>query len=288
MGGGAALLGLSGEVSAEGVVRLLEGRDPATGEWLGRAFGEDAVAGFDLTFRAPKSVSILFGIADAAVTREVVAAHDAAVAEATAYMEREACRARRGRAGAIVVKRHGFIAAAFRHRASRAGDPLLHTHVVVANATRAEEGRWTALHGQLLYRHAKTAGYLYQSVLRAELTERLHVRWHAVEHGTADIVGVPPDVIEHFSQRRAEVLAHMAARGEHSARAAQVATLETRGARSTTSRPNGCATSGGRARPSTGSTASGCAGCSASRHAGWCSTISRLSGSRDGWKVRRG
>ena len=44
MGGGAALLGLSGEVSAEGVVRLLEGRDPATGEWLGRAFGEDAVA----------------------------------------------------------------------------------------------------------------------------------------------------------------------------------------------------------------------------------------------------
>ena len=74
----------------------------------------------------------------------------------------------------------------------------------------------------------KTAGYLYQSVLRAELTERLHVRWNAVEHGTADIAGVPRDVIEHFSQRRAEVLAHMAARGEHSARAAQIATLETR------------------------------------------------------------
>ena len=71
-------------------------------------------------------------------------------------------------------------------------------------------------------------GYLYQSVLRAELTERLHVRWNAVEHGTADIAGVPRDVIEHFSQRRAEVLAHMAARGEQSARAAQIATLETR------------------------------------------------------------
>jgi conjugative relaxase-like TrwC/TraI family protein len=228
MGGGGAPLGLSGEVSAEGIVRLLEGRDPATGELLGRALTEGSVAGFDLTFRAPKSVSILFGIADPAVTGEIIVAHDAAVAEAMAYMEREACRARRGQGGAIIVKGHGFIGAAFRHRTSRAGDPLLHTHVVVANATRADDGRWTALHGQLLYRHAKTAGYLYQSVLRRELTERLHVRWNAVERGTADIAGVPREVIEHFSQRRTEILAHMAARGEHSARAAQVATLETR------------------------------------------------------------
>ena len=107
------------------------------------------------------------------MTGEIVAAHEAAVAEAMTYMEREACRARRGQGGAIVVNGQGFSAAAFRHRASRAGDPLLHTHVVVANATRADDARWTALHGQLLYRHAKTAGYLYQSVLRAELTERL-------------------------------------------------------------------------------------------------------------------
>ena len=227
-GGGAAALGLWGEVSEQGIVRLLEGRDPSTGELLGRALRRDAVAGFDLTFRAPKSVGVLFGIAEPDVTREIVAAHEGAVAEAMAYMEREACRARRGKGGAIVVEGQGFIAAAFRHRASRAGDPLLHTHVVVANATRADDGRWTALHGTLLFRHAKTAGYLYQAVLRAELNERLHVRWNAVERGTADIAGVPRDVIEHFSQRRAEVLAHMAARGERSARAAQIATLETR------------------------------------------------------------
>jgi Ti-type conjugative transfer relaxase TraA len=227
-GGAAAALGLSGEVSEEGIVGLLQGRDPRSGELLGRAFTEDSVAGFDLTFRAPKSVSILFGIADAAVAREVVAAHEAAVAEAMKYVEREACRARRGQGGALVVKGNGFLGAAFRHRASRAGDPLLHTHVVVANLTQGPDGRWTALHGQLLYRHAKTAGYLYQSVLRAELTERLHVRWNAVEHGMADIAGVPREVIEHFSQRRAEVLEHMAARGERSARAAQIATLDTR------------------------------------------------------------
>ncbi len=84
-----------GRVSEQGIVRLLEGRHPATGQLLGRSITGDAVAGFDLTFRAPKSVGIRFGIAGPAVTGEIVAAHEAAVAEAMAYMEREACRARR-------------------------------------------------------------------------------------------------------------------------------------------------------------------------------------------------
>jgi conjugative relaxase-like TrwC/TraI family protein len=228
LGSGAALLGLSGEVDAEGIVRLLDGRDPATGDRLRESSASDAVAGFDLTFRAPKSVGILFGIAEPEVVRDVVAAHEAAVGQAMGYLEREACRARRGRGGAIVVAGRGLVAAAFRHRSSRAGDPLLHTHVVVANVTQGPDDRWTALHGQLLFRHAKTAGYLYQSALRAELCERLPVRWNAVEQGTADLAGIPRPVIEHFSQRRAEILEHMAARGERSAWAAQVATLETR------------------------------------------------------------
>ena len=144
------------------------------------------------------------------------------------YLEREACWTRRGRAGAIRLPGRGFVAAAFRHRSSRAGDPLLHTHVVVANATQAADGRWTALDGRELYRHAKTAGYLYQAALRAELSQQLGLRWQAVERGAADVEGVPRRVIDHFSQRRAEILELMGARGETSARAAQVATLETR------------------------------------------------------------
>jgi hypothetical protein len=110
----------------------------------------------------------------------------------------------------------------------RAGDPLLHTHVVVANATQGRDGRWTALDGRELYRHAKTAGYLYQAVLRTELSRELGLRWQAGERGTADVEGVGRRVIDHFSQRRAEILELMATRGESSARAAQVATLETR------------------------------------------------------------
>jgi conjugative relaxase-like TrwC/TraI family protein len=228
LGTGAEALGLSGQVSEHGIVRLLSSCDPATGAALRRPLARGAMAGFDLTFRAPKSVSILFGIGEPDVVREIVRAHEEAVAQAIGYLEREACQGRRGHGGAASVPGRGFVAAAFRHRTSRAGDPLLHTHVVVANTTQGPDGRWTALDGRPLYRHAKTAGYLYQAVLRDELRQCLKVRWGAVERGTAEIDGVPRGVIEHFSRRRAEIVEHMAARGERSARAAQVATLETR------------------------------------------------------------
>jgi AAA domain/TrwC relaxase len=122
----------------------------------------------------------------------------------------------------------GFVAAAFEHRSSRAGDPLLHTHVVVANVTQGSDGRWTALDGRARYHHAKTAGFLYQAALRAEITQRIWLGWGAVVHGVADLEVVPRTVIEHFSRRRAEIVELMEARGERSARAAQVATLETR------------------------------------------------------------
>ena len=230
-GSGAAALGLAGEVDEGGLTRLLRAEDPATGESLRRPLASGSVAGFDLTFRPPKSVSVLWAVGEAGVARQVRLGHEAAVAASLGYLEREACRARRGAGGATQVPGEGFVAAAFRHRASRAGDPLLHTHLVVANATRGPEGRWTALDGRELYRHAKTAGYLYQAVLRAELTARLGVEWNDVLNGTADLRGIPRGVIEHFSERRTEIVEHMRARGESSARAAQVATLETRRAK---------------------------------------------------------
>jgi Ti-type conjugative transfer relaxase TraA len=173
-------------------------------------------------------VSILFGVGGEDLVREVRAAHEVAVADALGYLERNACGARRGAGGCVAVQGKGFVAAAFEHRSSRAGDPLLHTHLVVANMTEGPDGRWTALDGRLLYRQAKTAGYLYQAALRSEIRRRLGLEFGPVENGTADLRGVPRPVIEHFSQRRAEIVELMAVRGERSARAAQIATLETR------------------------------------------------------------
>ncbi len=151
VGAGAPSLGWDGEVDGDDFVSLLAGagaRRPRKG----------GLAGFDLTFRAPKSVSVLWAIAPPDVVRELRAAHDAAVAETLGYLEREACRGRRGTDGVIQVRGEGLVGAAFVHRTSRAGDPLLHTHVVVGNLTRGPDGRWTALDGRHLFRQQKTAG----------------------------------------------------------------------------------------------------------------------------------
>jgi len=127
------------------------------------------------------------------------------------------------------VDTDGFVAAAFRHRTSRAGDPHLHTHVVVPNMVRAaEDGRWSAFTHRRLYKAAKTSGYVYQAELRRALTEELGVAWSEVENGTAEVEGVSEEIRKHFSKRRQEIEAEMARRGETSARAAQTATLNTR------------------------------------------------------------
>jgi Ti-type conjugative transfer relaxase TraA len=216
------------EVTESELRGLLDGRHPRSDARLRRRCSAHGVMGFDLTFSAPKSVSILFAVGDGAVAGAVREAHDAAVMDALGYLERAACRSRRGVNGRREVQGRGFLAAAFRHRTSRAGDPQLHTHAVVANAAQADDGKWGALDGRLLYRQAKTAGYLYQAALRAQLCERLAVGWGPVRNGSAEIDGVPRALIDHFSRRRVEVTQLMAERGERSRTAARVATLHSR------------------------------------------------------------
>ena len=231
LGGGAAALGLSGRVDAEALEAVMDCVDPGSGEQLRRPMKEGAVTGFDLAFSAPKSVSVLFGVADEGVSRTVRDAHDEAVREALGYIEREACATRRGRGGARRVPGNGFVAGAFRHRTSRAEDLQLHTHVVAANMTRGPDGRWSALDGSGLYHHAKAAGYLYQAALRARLSDGLGVQWSAVRNGTAEIAGIPTAVREHFSTRRAEIVEYMAEHGMSSDAQSRVAALATRAAK---------------------------------------------------------
>jgi conjugative relaxase-like TrwC/TraI family protein len=227
LGGGSRRLGLVGEVERDSLVRVLEGQYSDDGRELA-APRAGRVPGFDVTFSAPKSVSVLFGIGDEPLRRAIRSAHEAAVADALGYLERTAARGRRGEGGHTSIATSGFVAAAFRHRTSRAGDPQLHTHVLIANLVEGTDGRWSALDGRGVYQHGKTAGYLYEASLRAHLTERLGVRWTAVRNGVADIDGVPNDVLRAFSQRRAEVEAELRRRGESSAAAARMATLATR------------------------------------------------------------
>ncbi len=228
LGDAAAKLGLSGEIEPDQLVAMLTGINPATGEPLGlvAVSGRGAVPGFDLTFSAPKSVSLLRALGGKEVGAEVKAAHQRSVEAALKYMEANACLTRRGKGGATFVKGSGFIAAGFLHRSSRNGDPQLHTHVLIANATKGPDGKWTRLYHPAIYEHAKTASYIYEAHLRHELTRTIGVEWQPVRKGIAEIKGFKDEWLKAFSTRRAEILE---AAGEGaSARARQVATLATR------------------------------------------------------------
>jgi conjugative relaxase-like TrwC/TraI family protein len=205
-GSGAESLRLGARVDDDGFMALMEGRDPATGERLKRVGGRSKVAAFDLTFSGPKSVSVLFAIGEPTLAGALVEAHEAAVDAALGYLEREACRVRRGRGGVRHEAGEGFVAAAYRHRMSRAEDPQLHTHVVAANMARGADGRWTALDATPMYQHAKAAGYLNQAHLRAAVRERVPwVRWGPVRNGMAEIEQIAPAVLREFSTRRRQI-----------------------------------------------------------------------------------
>jgi conjugative relaxase-like TrwC/TraI family protein len=205
-GRGSQVLNVAGDVDKAGFAALMEGRHPGTGERLKRVGGRSKVAAFDLTFSAPKSVSVLFAVGDPGLSSALVDAHEEAADAALDYLEREACRVRRGRRGVRREAGEGFVSAGYRHRMSRAEDPQLHTHVVTANMARGADGRWTTLDATPIYRHARAAGFLYQAHLRAAVRERLPwVRWGPVRKGMAEIGQIPPLVLREFSTRRRQI-----------------------------------------------------------------------------------
>jgi conjugative relaxase-like TrwC/TraI family protein len=227
----ASFLGLSGSVARADLTAVLDDRHPHSGLRLGLADNR-RVRGFDLTFRAPKSVSVAWAFASPDVACDIAAAHTAAVAGAVAFLERQACAVRRGHNGFETADGSGFVAAAFAHRTSRAGDPLLHTHVVVANSTpTADDGLWRTLDSRRIFAHAKTAGYLYQAQLRHELAKRFGAEWSPVENGVGELTSVTEPVRRLFSKRRTAIIEELVRAGRRSARAAQVATLATRPAK---------------------------------------------------------
>jgi conjugative relaxase-like TrwC/TraI family protein len=193
-GAGAASLGLEGEASPAGFRRMFEGRHPDTGELLGRPHGRNAVPAFDVVLRPTKSVSILYGLGDPATGRAVLAAHHAGVAEATAYLD-EHLGARRGHGGHQHVDGGGLLAVGFDHQTSREGDPLLHTHLVVANRLQGPDGRWTALDGRDLYRHRLAADAIYRATYQRQLARSLGVEWTAADrHGNRELQGMPDEL----------------------------------------------------------------------------------------------
>lgn len=216
LGKGAFDSGLTGEVSrGEDLGALLAGRDPRSGEVLGSFHHRVRVAGFDLTFAAPKSVSVLHGLSEDSVSAEVLDAHKQAVSAAVNYVESRALAVRRRIAtGRAVEPIDGAFGAAFVHRTSRAQDPHLHSHVVVANLASGPDGQYRALDGRGIYAHARAIAGLYHAQLRYELTQRLGVEWGPLDRGRADIAGITREVRREFSTRSAQISADLVDTGQ--------------------------------------------------------------------------
>ncbi|MCS5480952.1 relaxase domain-containing protein [Corynebacterium sp. YIM 101645] len=179
------------------------------GEKLGRALRDNGVPGFDLTFCAPKSVSVLWGLSGREEVRQVVdEVHAAAVATALDYLETHAAYTRRwdDNKTLIVDKTLGLSGVKYEHRTSRAGDPHIHSHVLLANRQLCADGQARSLDGVSLYHEARAAGMLYQAALREELTRQLGVEWGEVTNGQADIKGLnDPSMLKAFSTRNTEI-----------------------------------------------------------------------------------
>jgi conjugative relaxase-like TrwC/TraI family protein len=204
-GAGATTLGLQGEASPAGFQAMFEGRDPATGELLGRPHGRNGVPAFDVVLRPTKSVSILYGLGNSATGRAVLAAHHAGVREAGAYLDGH-LGTRRGHSGHEHVSGQGLLAVGFDHRTSREGDPLLHTHLVIANRVQGPDGRWTALDGRDLYRHRLAADAIYRATYQRELSRTLGVEWTAADaHGNRELQGLPEELLRAFSKRSGQI-----------------------------------------------------------------------------------
>ncbi len=172
----------------------------------GRAFRKGSVHGFDLTFAAPKSVSLLRALTDDIGEKVMGHAHVKAVEAAMAYLHDHAGYTRvhnpvTGRKD--LVRLPGLVAIAYQHETSRCGDPHLHTHVIVPNRQARADGALVSIDATSLYHEAKAAGIIYQAVLRHELHAERGFEWNPVdEHtGMAEMAGVDKDCIRAWSQR---------------------------------------------------------------------------------------
>ena len=108
-GKGAGLLGLDGDVDPEGFLRVMAGRDPITGLELGRRYWEGSVRGFDATFSAPKSVSVLYALGGEEVRDRVVESHDRTVDAVLSWVESHAHTRMRRHGHVMTVDAEGMV-----------------------------------------------------------------------------------------------------------------------------------------------------------------------------------
>jgi conjugative relaxase-like TrwC/TraI family protein len=212
-----ARLGIEDDaVDGRDFIALMEGKHPRSGRWLRReGAGGGRGGGIDVTFSAPKAVSVRWALGDEHERRTIEQAHRNAVEQAIGHTTDTVATVRRRYAGEVVEEpARELIAAEYLHTTARgvldgdAPDPQLHSHVVITSAVRDDE-RIVAVASRPIFRAAREVGAFYRSALAHELSEREY----EISVGTGkdgryfEIAGVPQGLIEAFSARSREVAA---------------------------------------------------------------------------------
>ena len=174
---------------------------------------QTAIAGFDLVFTPSKSVSIAWGIGDKELRKSIEAAHEHAIQDVVRHLESNVVMTRRGHNGIRQIDtKSGIIGTKFRHYDSRAGDPNLHDHVVIANRVEGADDKWSSIDGRTLYQYGVECSELYNSRVQQYVTEKTGLQFEPrMQNGKPihEIVGISDETIRAFSSRRGDISAEL-------------------------------------------------------------------------------
>ena len=225
-GQGAAELGLAGHVRVTDFAAVLEGRLP-DGSGMQPGPGGKHRPGMDLTFSAPKSLSLLAYIGG---DERLLAANEAAARATIAWAEKNLAETRmQNRKGEMVtVKTGNLVAALFAHDTNRNLDPQAHVHAVIANATRGPDGKWRALANEQLWTGKTTLASIYNAYLRTAVERLGYGIELSGKHGQFEITGVDRETVMRFSSRREEILDAFATLTHQNDKTRDAVTLKTR------------------------------------------------------------
>ena len=232
MGEGAEKLGLKGEVASADMDAVRQGKLPDGSDLSRMVNGVNKHrSGYDLTFSAPKSVSVMALVGE---DRRFIEAHNRAVAVVMQEVEKLVSARITEEGKTETVLTGNMVAALYNHDTSRDLDPQLHTHALVFNATFADE-KWRSLasdtrmktgFSENLYATKIALGNLYRSALREDVESMGFETVTAGKNGLWELKDVPVDVFSSRSQAIRE-----AAGPDASAKSRDVAALDTRQAK---------------------------------------------------------
>tara|TARA_R110002033_G_C3896713_1_gene239577 strand:+ start:3455 stop:6034 length:2580 start_codon:yes stop_codon:yes gene_type:complete len=237
VGAGAKILKLKGKVEASELNHIMDGFTPEGKQALCQQTGKQHQSGWDLTFGAPKSISVLWAAAHDELKAEIQKAQLYAVKMAMAFIEENAAYTRRGAQGSEREKVAGLVTALFEHSTSRALDPHLHTHAVLANIAPREDGTWGTIDSRTIMNWQKAAGMIYKASLAGSIRE-LGFETEA-DNDSFKVKGVSEKICMHFSKRSQQITKALKKAGikSRTSKAGDIVALATRDTKTKIDRP---------------------------------------------------